>query len=267
MAGTNAKFVGAVSTTAQTINVDRNITVQQLLDALKSDYPQTRAVYKSSDDKLVVATSQVNAAAFYLMVTAEDGVTEFSYDIVLVDLLNKDTTISEKSTGDKENRIVAINNVLNTARGSSITVRPNTDPAYVIANITSATTNKDFVPTFTAENSEGIAKAAGSVLVAGDQIKVTAPNYPTMYFYVQIQKSADVDLAKVTDAANVVSVDVATDIITVKWNTLVASVFANGLIATELATKNAQPQTYKLMYGQLNMANQLLVIQLIQHNS
>ena len=249
VAGNNAKFVGAVSTTAQTINVERNITVQQLLDSLKSNYPQTRAIYQSSDDKLVVATSQVNAAAFYLMVTAEDGVTEFEYDIVLVDLLNKDTALSEKSTGDKENRIAAINNVLNTARGSSITVRPDTDPAYVIANITSASTNKDFVPTFTAENSEGIAKATGSVLVDGDQIKVTAPNYPTMYYYVHIQKSADVDLAKVTDATSVVAVDITTDVITVKWNTLVASVFANGLVATELASKNAQPQTYKLMYG------------------
>lgn len=255
IAKSNAKFIGTIVTTAGTISVDRNITVQQLLESLKANYPQTRAVYQTSDDKLVVGTSQVSAmfgtsattSPFYLLVTAEAG-NEQTYTISITDILNKNTNIAENVDADQ--RIVSITNVQNTPRGSSIVVRPNTDSSYVVANLKKAVTNADFVPTFVAENSEGVAKASGSVLVAGDQIKVTAPNFPTMYYYVQVAKSASVDLAKVTDAANVVSVDLTADTITVKWNTMVSSIFASGsVVATELKSEDNSPLTYKLYYG------------------
>ena len=229
------KFV-TVNTTTSAITVERNATVAQLLGSLSSDYPQTRAVYDGT--KLVASTSAVDAS-FTIMVTAEDG-SELSYAFVLGDLLDKDTELIKNK--DDSKKIVSITSVKNTPRGSWIALRPNTTIEYLVANVKLAdSTNKDYVPTYVVENSEGVAKAAGSVVVKGDQLKVTAPNYPTIYYFVQIEESSSIAISVVEDAVNATSV-AATEI-NVKYNALVADVLAD-LVSTDLSPLTMELEFY-----------------------
>ncbi|MEF3693624.1 MAG: collagen-like protein, partial [Acholeplasmataceae bacterium] len=225
-------------TTTYWLKVEQTATVQQLLEALESDYPQTRNVYDSAN-KLVTAESAVKET-HYVKVTAEDGIAIRTYLIDHVDLIGN-TLLKVDATKDAENRVVDFESLSDVARGSSITLRPGTDLDYLKTSGLIKSDNALYVFTLNAENSEGAALASSTALVAGDQIKVTATGYKSIYYYVNIEESANAELVKATGAANVIKVEGT--VITVKWDALVSS------IAADLTSKDTQPVTTKLYYG------------------
>ena len=170
------------------IEVERTSSVAAVLAALTSDNPQSRIIKEGT----TVVTGALKAG-LSLIVTAEDGSTPWSYTLTLKDLVGN-TAISEVKDADTENRILAIDNVLKAARGSSITLRYGTTTTYVTGKLTGDANNTDFVPTFIFENSDGAELAAGAVLSQGDQVKVTAPGYTTMYYFVNLAKRAIIQL-------------------------------------------------------------------------
>lgn len=226
-------------TTTYWLQVEQTATVQQLLEALESDYPQTRNVY-DNENKLVTATSIIKET-HYVKVTAEDGISFRKYVIDHVDLIGN-TLLKVDATKDVSKNIVEFESLSDVARGSSITLRPGTDLDYLKTSGLIKTDNPLYVFTLNAENSEGVAIASSTALVAGDQIKVTATGYKAIYYYVNIEESANAELVKKTGADDVVKVEGT--VITVKWDTLVANIDAN-----ELASKDTQPVAVQLYYG------------------
>jgi len=248
--GSNKLVVGTiVSTSPSSIIVERTSTIEAVLAALTSTYPQSRVVKSGT----TVATGALKAG-LTLMVTAEDGIATQTYTLVLKDLVGNtqlyEAVDSDKKSLDTEERILAIDNVL-AARGSSITLRYGTTTTYLAGKLVGDIDNTDFAPVFDYENSDGQALAAGAVLSEGDQIKVTAPGYSTtFYYYVKLEKSNVSEVVKpATGATTVVSVEGT--VITLVWDAVVANVFptATSIAAAELKSKDLSAQVYKLEYN------------------
>jgi hypothetical protein len=233
----NNKVV-TVSTTGAAISVERFATIQDVLAALKADYPQTRAVYDGT--KLVVGTSLFKNT-FSLKITAEDGVTSLSYTVALADLVTTKpiSVVKVSSTTDvvevNEDDEFAYLPVLVVRKGRLATdiVKTNDLKIYNADNDTEITSFANL--SFT--TSDGV--VITGELRDGDRLVVSAAGYKTRSYYVLVEESLEATVKKSTGS----TLSIEGSVITVPWNSPI-SVLWNGTTVVGLQSTDGSVQSY-----------------------